>query len=209
MCSQTWGCWHILSYLLHARTFQPMPQTSGLAIFPLFWPTCVCERTHSFPSGSAGQDGATVPAWEYLVAPLKNLPRFLLDLEIPQSICLDLGFDSSAFRSETTTDSSLLREREKWGSGCVLRVGREKGCLRPLPAWGSCRAGEDDQGSSYFSSPGLLTLSGGPPLLALPCPRSHIPGSPHPTLPQPSPGPSAAVWQNSILPIWLRNLGSS
>lgn len=71
----------------------------------------MCVNKHSLPSLS-GQDGTTAPTWEYLVAPLKNLRGVFLDLRISWSICLDLGFDSSAFPSETTTDSSLLRERE-------------------------------------------------------------------------------------------------
>lgn len=172
-----WSCWRISPHLLCARTSQPTLRTSGLAIstlFWLFWPVCVCERTCSLPIGSAGQDGATAPTWEYLLAPLKNSPRiFLLDLRLPQRICLDLGFDSPQLyprqagvapfpqRPQLTT---LLREREEWGSGCIWRVGRGKGCLRPLSAWGSCRAGKNDQESSYFSFPGLLTPPRGPPL---------------------------------------------
>lgn len=130
----------------------------------------------------------------------------------------------SAFPSETTTDSSLLGEREGPGSGCVWRVRRGKGCLRPLSAWGSCRPGEDDQESPYFSFPRLLTPSGGPPLLPLPLPLTTGPTSLalpthlcHPssnadlstTPPMASPGPSAAGHQNSVLPAWLRNVGFS
>lgn len=55
----------------------------------------------------------------------------------------------SAFPSETTTDSSPLREREEWGSGCTLRVGRGKSSLRP---WASCKAAEDDQESPFSFS---------------------------------------------------------
>lgn len=70
---------------------------------------------------------------------------------ILHSVALFQAGWGSASPSETTTDSSPLREREEWGSGCILRVGRGKGCLRP---WGSCRAGEDDQESPSFSFSG-------------------------------------------------------
>ena len=96
---------------------------------------------------------------------------------ILRSIALSQAGWGSDFPSETTTDSSLLREREEQGSGCTLRVGRGKGCLRSLSAWGSCWAGEDDQESPYFSFPGLPTLSGGYRSWLFHCPPPQVPHS--------------------------------
>lgn len=63
-------------------------------------------------------------------------------------------------------------------------MGRWKGCLRPLSAWGSCRAGEEDQKSSYFSTPGSYLQPGAwtatPSSPITPVPGSHTHSSPHP-----------------------------
>lgn len=61
-------------------------------LFGLVWPTVWVWM--QLPSWSVGQEGATAPTQEHLLAPLKNLPRCSWHLRLPQSICLDLGFDS-------------------------------------------------------------------------------------------------------------------
>lgn len=131
--------------------------SSGLAVCTLFglvWPPCVCVTA--------------APPWVSMEQlPLPRSICWLLSKISPDvhgilcyhkvsawiwalilhSVALFQAGWGSAFPSETTTDSSPLREREERGSGCISRV--RKGCLRP---WGSCRAGEDDQESLFSFS---------------------------------------------------------
>lgn len=107
----------------------------------------LCEQTCSLLSGSAGRDGATAPTWEDLLAPLKNLPRFLLDLRLSawiwalilSSIALSQAGKGSAFPSETTTDSSQgeggMGQWLRCEGGERERLSEATVCMGELQGW--------------------------------------------------------------------------